>query len=94
MAPQLFRPFGLPCASRCYWDVKKLGFASNRFNVFFQQQLRCSAAQEGALKTISYTKPSHAAEQHSKERISESAERSDFPMSPVLCEQRRVVTLV
>ena len=36
-----------------------------------------------------FTLPFHAAEQRSKERISESAERSDFPMSPVLCEQHR-----
>jgi len=34
--------------------------------------------------------PFHAAEQHSKGRISDSAERSDFPMSPVLCEQLKV----
>jgi hypothetical protein len=27
--------------------LKKLGCASDRFNVFFQQQLRCSAAQDG-----------------------------------------------
>jgi hypothetical protein len=38
--------------------------------------------------------PFHAAEQHNKERISDSAEYPikgyklrDFPMSPVLCEQ-------
>jgi hypothetical protein len=39
--------------------------------------------------------PFHAAEQHNKERTSDSAEYPargyklrDFPMSPVLCEQR------
>jgi len=35
--------------------------------------------------------PFHVAEQHSKERLSDSAEYPakgyDFPMSPVLCEQ-------
>jgi len=34
--------------------------------------------------------PFHAAEQRSKKLKSDSAERSDFPMSPVLCEQHRV----
>ena len=34
--------------------------------------------------------PFHAAEFRGKERISDSAERSDFPMSPVLCKERRM----
>jgi len=34
--------------------------------------------------------PFHAAEQLRKERVSNSAELCDFPMSPVLCKQRRM----
>jgi len=34
--------------------------------------------------------PFHAAEQRSNEWISDSEERSDFPMSPGLCEQHRM----
>jgi len=34
--------------------------------------------------------PFHAAEHRGKERISDSAERSDFPMSPVLGKERRM----
>ena len=47
----LSRSFGLPCVSHCCWDVKKLGFASNSFNVCFQQQFRCSAGQNGVQTT-------------------------------------------
>ena len=85
----LCRPFGLPCASHCCCSVKKLGFASDRCNVFSQQQLRCSASQDGLLKKwISCEKPSHAAEQRRGARFCGPSDRLSFFWLVSLDKQR------
>ena len=56
------------------WKLTACG-GSDRSSVLFRQRLWCSAVQNGLTNSSCVLLPYHAAEQRSKERISDSAER-------------------